>query len=193
MNAALNLTTPWRAAAVAALALATALPVAAKLPVVDTTISEAEVLAAQRAWGDALVAIGKAHQGQGVAAAKALAGQVIDSAYAYQFGPVLFKPTLTVAPHTFRITREGALAYFVGGDAAYPMDTGFALKGWQQVEVRNVAMFIAADTATTMGNVTFTDHDGKRTTVDKTWQFRKDDSGRLRIVVHHSSLPYVGP
>ncbi|MFN6995263.1 MAG: hypothetical protein ACK4PH_13790 [Aquincola tertiaricarbonis] len=194
MQPAPNLiTTPWRAAAAAALALAAALPASAKVPVVNTTINEAEVLAAQQAWGEALVAIGKAHETQGPAAARALAGQVIDSAYGYQFGPVLFKPTLTVAPQTFRITREGALAYFVGGDAAYPQDTGFALKGWRQVEVRNAAMFIAADTATTMGHVTFTDRDGKRTTVDKTWKFLKDDSGKLRIVVHHSSLPYVGP
>jgi len=29
-------------------------------------------------------------------------------------------------------------------------------------------------------------------TVDKTWQFFKDDTGKLRIVVHHSSLPYSG-
>jgi hypothetical protein len=39
--------------------------------------------------------------------------------------------------------------------------------------------------------VTLTDKDGKVTTVDKTWQFKKDDSGKLRIVVHHSSLPYA--
>ena len=40
--------------------------------------------------------------------------------YGYQFGPVLFKPTLTAAPQTFRTTRDGALAYFVGGDPNYP-------------------------------------------------------------------------
>ena len=54
-----------------------------------------------------------------------------------------------------------------------------------------MGMVIAANTATTMGNVTFTDREGKRVTVDKTWQFLKDDSGKLRIVVHHSSLPYT--
>jgi hypothetical protein len=30
------------------------------------------------------------------------------------------------------------------------------------------------------------------TTVDKTWKYVKDDAGQLRIVVHHSSLPYSG-
>jgi hypothetical protein len=32
--------------------------------------------------------------------------------------------------------------------------------------------------------------DGKVTTVDKTWKYVKDDAGKLRIVLHHSSLPY---
>lgn len=176
-------------AATLALALGSA---HARTPMVNTTITETEVLAAQKAWGDALVAISTAHERQGAAAARRLAEQVIDAAYGYQFGPVLFKPTLTVAPQTFRTTRAGALAYFVGGDANFPKDTGFALKGWRQVEVRNAAIFIAGDVATTMGNVAITDKDGKVTTVDKTWKFLKDDSGKLRIVVHHSSLPHTG-
>jgi hypothetical protein len=32
---------------------------------------------------------------------------------------------------------------------------------------------------------------GEVTTVDKTWKFHKDSNGKLRIMVHHSSLPYV--
>jgi hypothetical protein len=27
--------------------------------------------------------------------------------------------------------------------------------------------------------------------VDKTWGFRKGDDGKVRIVLHHSSLPYA--
>lgn len=158
--------------------------------VVNHGISEAEVLAAQRAWGDALVSIAATHEKQGQAAAKALAEKVIDAAYGYQMGVVLFKPTLTTAPQTFRTTRAGALAYFVGGDAAFPQDKGFALKGWRKVEIQNAGIFIAGNSASTMGNVMITGKDGKVTTVDKTWKFVKDDAGKLRIVVHHSSLPF---
>jgi hypothetical protein len=159
---------------------------------VNRSISESEVLAAQKAWGDALVAISTTSETKGIRSAKALAGKVIDTAYGYQFGPVLFKPTLTVAPQTFRTTRAGALAYFVGGDPAFPKDKGFALKGWRKVEIKNSAIFISGHTATTMGNVMITNKEGKVTTVDKTWQFIKDDNGKLRIVLHHSSLPYAG-
>jgi hypothetical protein len=166
-------------------------PAMQKARVLNRSITESEVLAAQQAWGEALVAISTTHDTKGKAAAKALAEQVIDAAYGYQFGPVLFKPTLTVAPQTFRTSRAGALAYFVGSDPAFPMDTGFALKGWRKVEIKNAAILITGNTATTMGNVMITNKEGKVTTVDKTWQFLKDDNGKLRIVLHHSSLPYA--
>lgn len=177
--------------ALSAIALAL-LSSAASATVVNRGITEAEVLAAQRGWCQALVDISSAHAKNGQPAAKALAERVIDSAYGYQMGAVLFKPTLTVAPQTFRTTRAGALAYFVGGDSAFPKDTGFALKGWTKCEARNAAVFIAGDSASSMGNVMITDKDGKVTTVDKTWKYVKDDTGKLRIVVHHSSLPYSG-
>jgi hypothetical protein len=160
--------------------------------IINKAITENEVVAAQKAWGEALVAISTTDEKKGREAAKELAAKVIDEAYGYQFGAVLFKPTLTVAPQTFRTTRAGALAYFVGGNPAFPMDKGFALKGWRKVEIKNAAIFISGNTATTMGNVILTDKDGKITTVDKTWQFLKDDSGKLRIILHHSSLPYTG-
>ena len=171
---------------------AAALPALAQGPVVNHAISESEVLAAQQAWCKALVDISTVNTTSGQPAAKALAEKVIDAAYGYQMGAVLFKPTLTEVPQTFRVTREGALSYFVGGNPAFPKDTGFALKGWTKCEIANAAVFIAGDSATTMGNVMFTGKDGKVTSVDKTWAFVKDDAGKLRIVVHHSSLPFSG-
>ena len=177
----------------AALTLASAaMPAFGKAMVVNQSISEAEVTAAQQGWCKALVDISTTGAKSGQPAAKALAEKVIDAAYGYQMGVVLFKPTLTTNPQTFRTTRAGALAYFVGGDSTFPRDTGFALKGWTKCDVDNAAVFIAGDSATTMGKVNITGKDGKVTTVDKTWKFVKDDAGRLRIVVHHSSLEYTG-
>ena len=155
----------------------------------NRAISEAEVLAAQKAWCTALVNIsdeGKKSQ----AAAKALAEKVIDAAYAYQLGPVLFNPTLTSGKDTFRLTRDGALSYFVGGNSKYPTDSGFALKGWKKCEIKNAGIVITGNAAMSLGNVMMTDSADKTTTVDKTWGYIKDDKGALRIVLHHSSLPY---
>ena len=122
----------------------------------------------------------------------ALADKVIDAAYAFQSGGVLFKPTLSVNPQTVRTTKQGALAYFVGGDADYPNDKGFALKGWTKCVAEDNAIIILGDTATSLGKVRITNKDGATVTVDKTWQYVKDDEGTLRIVVHHSSLEYTG-
>lgn len=166
--------------------------VQAQAVVVNQTVSVAEVEAAQKAWCQALVDISTTHERSGQAAAKALAEKIIDSAYGYQMGAVLFKPTLTVAPQTFRTTREGALAYFVGGNSAFPKDQGFALNGWTRCEARNAGIFLNGNSATTMGKVNITNKRGQVTTVDKTWQFVKDPAGALRIVLHHSSLEYAG-
>ncbi len=166
-------------------------PATSRKTVVSRAITESEVLSAQKAWGEALIGISTTYDTRGIKAAKALAGKVIDEAYGYQYGQVLFKPTLTVAPQTFRTTRAGALSYFVGGDSSFPQDPGFALGSWRKVEIKNAGIFISGDTATTMGNVIITNKEGKVTTVDKTWQFVKDDNGKLRIILHHSSLPYA--
>ena len=39
--------------------------------------------------------------------------------------------------------------------------------------------------------VTFVDKNGQVTKVDKSWGYKLDNLGKLRIVLHHSSLPYT--
>lgn len=156
-------------------------------------ITKAEVNAAQQAWCDALVAIGKTHAEGGDA--KALASKVLDEAYNYAEAPVFFKPTLAYGKNTFRPTKEGALAYFVGGDPKFPEDKGFALKPWVKARFDNLGdgdegIQIHGNIAITMGNVWVTDKDGNETMVDKTFVFKKGDDGKLKLIVHKSALPY---
>lgn len=153
-------------------------------------ITKAELAEARKAWGDGLVAISKAYDADGIEAARAIANDVLDAAYGYNLGDVLFKPTLASGEKTFRPTKEGALAYFVGHDENYPLDSGFGLKGWREVTSETSATFIAGDVAMWMGWVICTDKDGGVTKVDKSWGYQKDAEGTLRIVQHHSSLPY---
>lgn len=158
--------------------------------VVNNNITEAEVEQAQQAWGKALIAISAAYRAGGHEQAEQKARQVLDAAYGYGHGVVLFKPTLASGEQTFRTSYDGALAYFIGGNATYADDSGFALKGWQDYEFNNAGVYINGDLALTMGHVMLTDKSGAVTTVDKTWGFKKDEQGDLRIVLHHSSLPY---
>jgi len=159
----------------------------------NNNITAEEVKAAQEAWGKALVQISQDYEKAGRSKAVETANAVLDAAYGYAEGPVLFKPTLTHGEQTFRTERDGALAYFVGGNSKFPNDGGFALKGWKKFEYKNSAVYINGDVALTMGNVMLTDKSGNVTTVDKTWAFKKGADGRVKIVLHHSSLPYSPP
>ena len=105
-------------------------------------------------------------------------------------GPVLFKPTMASGEQTFRPTKRGALSYFVGQDPEFPLDSGFGLKGWRDVKSETAASFADGQVAMWMGWVTMTDKDGLITKVDKSFGYKKDADGVLRIVLHHSSLPY---
>ena len=153
-------------------------------------ISEKELDQARVAWGDALIAIAKAYEADGIDGARGVAEGVLDAAYGYNLGPVLFKPTLASGEKTFRSTRKGALSYFVGHDEDFPLDGGFGIKGWREVTSETSAIFIEGDVAMWMGWVTMTDKNGNVTKVDKSWGYKKDAEGTLRIVQHHSSLPY---
>ena len=153
-------------------------------------ITEAELAKARANWGEALIAISKAFEADGFDEAKRVASDVLDAAYGYKLGPVLFKPTMASGEQTFRTTLDGALAYFVGNDENYPLDGGFGIKGWREMSSETAAHFIEGDVAMWMGWVMLTDKDGGVTKVDKTFGYKKDEDGNLRIVLHHSSLPY---
>lgn len=162
----------------------------------QTIITYAEVNAAQQAWCDALVKIGKLKEEGGDY--KAFATQVLSDAYNYDNGKVFFKPTLAFGEQTFRNDKKGALAYFVGGDPDYPDDKGFALTPWVKARYDNAGdtnegIQIYGSVAITMGNVWVTGKDGKEVMVDKTWVFKKGKDGKLRIIVHKSSLPFTPP
>ncbi len=159
----------------------------------QTIITYDEVNAAQQAWCDALVKIGKLYDEGGDY--KSFAQQVIDEAYNYDNGKVFFKPTLASGDKTFRLDKQGALSYFVGGNPNYPDDKGFALKPWLKARYDNAGdgnegIQIYGSVAITMGNVWVTDKDGNEVMVDKTWVYKKGKDGKLRIIVHKSSLPF---
>ncbi len=153
-------------------------------------IAESELTMAREAWGDGLVAISQAFEADKIDGARVVANNVLDKIYGYDLGPVLFKPTLASGAKTFRPTKKGALSYYVGHDADYPLDGGFGIMGWRDVRSETAATFIEGDVAIWMGRVKMTDKNCQMTSVDKSWGYKKDTEGVLRIVLHHSSLPY---
>jgi len=114
-----------------ALGLSLQAQAAPTVQVLNGNITQAEVIAAQKGWCQGLLKISAAYASGGFSKAKATAEAVIDQGYAYQFGPVAFKPTLASGSQTFRATRAGALAYFVGGD---PGDFQERCRRWAPIQ-----------------------------------------------------------
>ena len=156
-------------------------------------ITEDDVNAAQTAWCDALVKIGRVY-GEG-GDYKTVASRLIDDLYDYKDGTVFFKPTLAFGANAFRSTKQGALSYFVSGNPDFPEDSGFALKRWVNVRYDNNAaengVQIHGDIAVTMGNFYLTDIEGNEIVVEKTLVFRRCRDGKLRLCAHKSALPYA--
>ena len=74
-----------------------------------------------------------------------------------------------------------------------PDDKGFALAPWLKcrydnaIEGSNIQIY--GDIALAIGPVYLTGVDGKEIFVDKFFAFRKDSTGKLRLIVHQSALP----
>ena len=154
------------------------------------TITETDLAIARTEWSDGLIAISTAFDAGGIDAAKAIAGGLLDSLYGFEFGPILFKPTLSGGAQTFRTDRTGTLSYFIGHNPDFPQDTGFGLKSWRDVSSDTASFSSEGDLALWMGWVRFTDRHGDTFKVDKSFGYRRAADGSLKLVLHHSSLPY---
>ena len=150
-------------------------------------ISKEEVLNAQKEWSEGLLDIGKLYNVS--ADYKQVAANYLSKLYGFHLGEVLFKPTLASVLQ-FRLTKEAALSYFIGGDSNFDEDNGFALLGWKAVRFENIGIKIEGNIAIAMGNYFFQKEDKSEVKVEYTFVYKKDDSGKLYIILHDSHFPY---
>ena len=149
-------------------------------------VTVADVENAQKAWGGGVVAIAAVHSSEGDFVERARLH--VESLYAYDISPVLFKPTFAIEEQ-FRPTFEGAMSYFVAENGACPEDKGFAIKGWTKVRFENESIVINGAMAMAMGNYFFTNSKGEEVKVEYSFGYITDSEGKLRINLHHSSMP----
>ena len=117
-------------------------------------INKKELDNARKAWGDGIISISQAFEASGIKEAELVAKKILDNLYGFEFGPVLFKPTLSGGDQTFRSDRDGALSYFVGNNPKYPQDSGFGIKNWREFNSQTSSFFIDENIAMWMGWVT---------------------------------------
>lgn len=145
-------------------------------------ITQEEVEEAQNNWAQGLISIGESEN------PKQRASEVIDELYNYDEGTVLFKPT-KASEIPFRVTKEEALSYFVG--EAIQEDEGFALEPWTKIRFDNHNFILRDNTASVAGVYYFTSKETEEETkVEYTFGYTRAEDGKLKIDIHHSSLPY---
>ncbi|MCG8698181.1 MAG: hypothetical protein MI922_09015 [Bacteroidales bacterium] len=146
-----------------------------------------KIIETQNKWAEGVVAIGGLMNNMDEC--KKAAKDFIKEMYAYEFTTVIFKPT-KAAEIQFRGTPESALSYFVGSNPNYSEDNGFALAPWKKIVFDNQGFIIDYDMLCASGNYYFTDSYDNTIKVEYTMGFIKDKNGKLKINLHHSSLPY---
>ena len=71
-----------------------------------------------------------------------------------------------------------------------PLADSNKINPWTAVRFENSKTILNADSATAMGEYYFTTLEGTVAKVEYTFQYKRGADGNLKIVVHHSSLPY---
>ena len=170
----------------APLSLAIAVSSGAAFASATAELTEDRVSEFKTAWGEGIVAIGAVHSNGGDY--EAAAREHISTFYAYEENSVLFKPTLA-SEQQFRGTFDEALSYFVGGSISE--DGGFAITPFTAVRWENEGTLINGDTALAMGNYYFMTTEGSEVKVEYTFGLEQMADGDLKIVLHHSSLPFT--
>ena len=88
-------------------------------------ITKEEVEKVQKIWGDGVVKIGSLDNNR--SECEAFTDNFVGERYDFGNKEVLFKPTKT-SEKQFRVTKPGAVSYFIGGSDQFSEDNGFALQ-----------------------------------------------------------------
>jgi len=157
-------------------------------------VTEREVIEAQNFWARSIVDISNSFLTGGDYVS--LAGERAGELYGYEHSNVLFKPTKAVEQQ-FRPTANDAMSYFVGHDAVisgFKEDQGFAInakKGFSKVIFKNHQIDCHGEVAHAMGTYEFTcATTGEISEVEYTFGYKRNMDGKVRICLHHSSIPY---
>ena len=149
-------------------------------------ITKEKVLEVQEKWGDGVVKIGSLKDNR--TECETFTSQFLDERYAFETGPVLFKPTKAKI-EKFRNNKESATSYFIAGNnKKYSEDDGFALSKWLKITFINSDIIINQNQGLAMGIYTF-ENDNTKIKVEYSFGYIKINES-IKIVLHHSSIPY---
>ena len=142
----------------------------------------------QREWANYVLAIGEAYRTN--KDYKKLTEELIDKLYALDISAVLFKPTKAKEVQ-FRKSKDEMISYFSGSNNVCEEDKGFAIEPWKTIRFENHQIVNLGTIILAMGNYYFKKQDNSEIKVEFTFGFIYSKSGKLKINLHHSSIPYT--
>ena len=115
---------------------------------------------------------------------------IINIGKAYLEKKVLFKPT-KANQRPFRSKKNEFISYFIGYNKVSVEDKGFALEPWKKIEYNNFDYAKFDNILISMGNYIFTDYKDNKVKAEFSFGYKLDkDENKLKIIFHHSSLPF---
>ena len=146
---------------------------------------EEDIINIQKEWASGIVKMGELSNNRD--SLESFTSDFLDKIYDFQ-NQVLFKPT-KAANEQFRNTKGSAYSYFIAGDdRECQEDNGFALSNWTEILFDNSNIIINEDIAIAMGNYTFK-NEASKIKVEYSFVY-KNYGNEIKIILHHSSLPY---
>jgi hypothetical protein len=167
-------------------------------------ITDNDVKCAQQEWCAGLLEISRKYWATPREDFRGYAKEFIKKLYDFNGaggGRVFFRPTLAEFPENFRTTFDGTLEYFVGKEGNEDdRSDGFAKKKLvgakysNRVDTEDPAIQRYGRIGVAMGNVCLKETviiDEREVTkdivVDKTFVYRKDDQGNVKLILHMSA------
>ena len=142
----------------------------------------------QQSWATGIINIGKAYLEK--RDYLSLTKTFLDDLYFFKKKKLLFKPT-KACNRPFRTRKNEFISYFIGHDKVSDEDKGFALEPWKSIEYNNFDYAEFNNILIAMGNYIFTDFKGNKIKAEFSFGYMLDkDEKKLKIIFHHSSLPF---
>ena len=146
---------------------------------------EEDIINIQKQWASGIVKMGELSNDRD--SLESFTSDFLDKIYDFD-NQVLFKPT-KAANEQFRNSKSSAFSYFIAGDnRECQEDNGFALSNWTEIFFDNSNIIINEDIAIAMGNYTFK-NEASKIKVEYSFVY-KNYGNEIKIILHHSSLPY---
>ena len=148
-----------------------------------------EVTLVQKSWARYILKIGESYRKN--ENFENITKSMIEELYKFSNEEIVFKPTLAKETN-FRFTLDEVLSYFLGNDKNFPEDKGFAIKEWTDIIFNNLKIKRIGNYIISVGLYYFVDKNNTKLKVEYTFIYEKDKKEGLKIVLHHSSLPFSG-